>query len=492
MGGSVVPLLEGNPRALADATRAQLEDLYSHYRGMSNELIRRAVIERNRIDILAVMILGYEVQPFHLAMLIYQFAHPDNLQLVYRGAGKSTICTVVKAIHLLLKNPDLRILLASKTTSNAKSFLKEIKNHFEGNQRLADIFGEYYDPRRVSKWDEFEIEVLPRTKPYKEPSIACCGCDATIVSRHVDVIIADDLIDEENSRTRYMREKVRTWYYQTLEPCLEPPDSEVEHRGEYHRLGTRYHYDDLYGHLILNELKEHHQIIPALDEEGRSPWPEKHTPAWFESKKEKSGTIIFNAQYQCDTEAMKGAVFQYDDCQIIDDADIPRSLRIYQGTDLAVSEKETRDNAQFATVMIGLDISDNIYVLDYFLGYLSFPKQTKKALELYDTHDPIRSGVESNAYQKAFYQQVKHEDRNLRFIPIYTDKDKMTRALKLQPLFEGKRVFFRRNMAPLIDQFVLFPGYKLRDGLDAFDLAYRTSRKRKKRRAGRSEEPGLL
>jgi len=483
---------DGDPQALENAGRDELIDIYQHYRSVSNELLRRAIIEHNRIDLLATEILGYEVKPFHLAMLVFQFQHPQSLQLSYRGAGKSTLCTVTKAIHYLLKNPNLRILLASKDIGNDKTFLREIKAQLESNERLVEVFGEQYDPRKVTKWDETEIEILPRTSTAKEPSICCASPDSGLTSRHVDIILTDDLVVEENSRTKAARERVKIWYYQTLLPCLEPPDPEVPHRGEHHRLGTRYHYDELYGHLIKNELKEHHQVIPGLDSEGRSPWPEKHTPEWFEENKRISGVIIFNAQYLCDTEAMKGEIFNYDDCQQIEDSQIPDDLKIFQGNDLAVSEEAKRDNAQYANVTIGEDKAGNIYVLDYYLGHISFPKQIDKGLKMYDEHDPIRAGVESNAYQKAFYQQVKHLDKDRRFVPIHTDKDKMTRALKLTPMFEAKRVFFRKNMQTLIDQFVLFPGYRYRDGLDAFDLADRARRMRRRKRRERETKLGLI
>ena len=487
---SVVSLLD-NRRALEEADRDQLVDMYSHYRMMSNEMIKRAVIERNRIDILATEVLGYEVEPFHMSMIRYQLENPVNLILVYRGAGKSTICTVVKTIHLLLKNPNLRILFASKSTTNSKSFLKEVKSHFESNERFTEIFGEYYDPRLVRKWDESEIEVLPRTSGDKEASVTCVGVDGTIVSKHYDVIISDDLVDEENARTRHMRDKTRIWYYKTLDPCLEPPDPKVPHRGEHHHLGTRYHYDDLWGHLLTKELKSKTLIIPALDENGNSPWPEKHPPSWFEEKKQKAGVIIFNSQFQLNTEAMKGEVFDYDDCQFVEDDQIPKSLKIYMGIDLSVSERDKRDNAQFAIVVIGKDVIDNVYILDCYLDHISFPSQIKKATKFYEKYDPIRAAVEANAYQKAFYQQIKSLDKDYRFVPIHTDKDKMTRALKLTPVFEAKRVFFRRNMESLIDQFVLFPGYPYKDGIDAFDMAHRVSKFRKRRKR-RADEPGVL
>lgn len=463
-------------------------------RELLNEWIRRAVLEHDRVDILAEQVLGLSIQPFHLAMMRWQALHPNSLQLCFRGAGKTTTLTVTRAIFYVIKNRNLRILLASKTKGNAEAFLKEIKGHLETNERLIEIFGEFYDPNKVGKWDNSEIEVLGRTRVAKEATITCAGVDSAIVSRHYDIILADDLIDEENARTKGMREKVRTWYYQTLDPTLEPPDPDVPHRGEYHRVGTRYHYDDLYGHLMENELKGHTQIIPALDEAGRSPWPEKYPPEWFKEKRRNAGTIIFNAQYQCDTEAMKGEVFSYDDCQIVKDADLPSDLKKFIGVDLAIKESETTD--QFAIVCIGIhgSIPKNdfqVYVLDFFAGQLRFSQQTEKVLEFYKRHDPIGGAIEANAYQLAQYQTVKEANPMLRIRPLVTTKDKMTRAWKLSSMFEDKRVFFREGLGPLIDQLVLFPNHRYKDGFDALDLAVAAAKRVGKQRKKR-KEPGLL
>ena len=477
---------------LRRASRPQLIDYHQHCVEVTNEWIRRAVIDRNRIDILATEVLGYEVMPFHLRMMQYQFLHPDNLQLAFRGAGKSTTCTVTKAIHLLLKNPNLRILIASKSLQNAEAFLKSIKKQFESNERLAEIFGPYYDSRKTKKWDNKEIEVLPRNSKEKEASITCVGVEGTIVSKHYDVIIADDLIDEENSRTKHMRDKTKQWYYQTLDPTLDPPDPDVPHRGEFHRLGTRYHYSDLYGHLIENELKNHHHIIKALNEKGQSPWPEKRPPEWFAKKKRKSGLIIFNAQYQCDTEAMKGEIFQYDDCQRIDSAEYPAisGLRVFMGVDLAISENESAD--KFAIAVIGATKDRTAYyTLDYYEGQLRFSQQTKMILRFYRRWDPIVAVIESNQYQLGQIHTLQDTYPGIRVRPKNTDKDKVTRAMKLEPLFEQGRMFFKKNEHDLlVEQLVLFPNYEYKDLFDAFDLAVTGSRM--KRRSSRTSEPGVI
>lgn len=480
-------------RKLATADHSELVDYYVKARSMSNEWIRRQVIDNNRIDILATAVLGLTIKPFHLAMMQYQFRHPDNLQLVFRGAGKSTTCTETKAIHLLIKNPDLRIVIASKTAQNAEGFLRGIKNHLESNERLAEIFGPMYDSRKVAKWDNREIEILGRKKPYKEASITCVGTDGTIVSKHYDVALSDDLVDEENSRTKHMRDKTQTWYYQTLDPTLEPPDPTVLHRGEHHRLGTRYHHQDLYGHLIANELSQHTNIIRALDEKGRSPWPEKYPPAWFIAKRRKSGLIIFNAQYQNDTDAMKGEIFQYDSCQQIPDSEFPDKdeLQVFMGVDLAISEKDAAD--KFAIVVLGTNKARTaFFVLDYFEGQLRFNAQTAKIREFAKKWDPIRIAIEANAYQVAQYHNLKHTDPNIRARPVITETDKITRAWKLSSIFEEGKVFFRQgSQLLLIEHLVLFPNHRYKDLFDAFDLAYRAT-KLSTRRRSRETEPGVI
>jgi len=487
--GEPIPLLPTGDK-LATAGRDALIDYFDHCKSMANEWIYRQVVENQRVDILAA-ILGYSVQPFHLALMKFQIEHPDNLQLCFRGAGKTTTCTVTRAIFMMIRNRDIRILIASKTKGNAEAFLKEIKGHLEENSRLIEIFGAFYDPNLVGKWDNTEIEILGRKRKSKESTITVVGVSGAVVSKHYDAILADDLVDEENARTKYMRDRTKQWYYQTLYPTLEPPELGHLHRGEFHRLGTRYHFDDLWGHLLANELKDDHQIIPALDEKERSPWPEKYRPDWFKKKREISGTIIFNAQYQCDTEAMKGAIFQYDDCQLVDADNVPLNLKKFMGVDLAITESEQND--LFVIVVGGFDSVENCYVLDYFQGHLRFAAQTLAIKRYYKKHDPIRAAIETNSYQAAQYQHLKDEDQSLRLMPCHTEKDKISRAWKLSSRFERKQMFFVKggNMHHLIEALVLFPSHRYKDPFDGLDLMIRASKLRRRRKR-RGREPGLM
>lgn len=478
---------------IAGAERSELVELFKHYRSLGNEWVKRQILDNNRVDILFSYVLGYTLTPLHLAILKYAMTHPDSLQLVFRGAGKSSAGTETLSIFYLLKDPNLRIVLASKTAGNAQGFLKGIKNQFENNDKLREIFGVYYDASKMEKWDEGEIRVLPRTSPAKEASITCVGVGQTIVSKHYDILFGDDLIDEDNSATLHMRDKTSTWYYKTLEPTLEPKSPDVPHRGNRHIYGTRYHYDDQYGRWIEKEYADKHQIIPALNENLQSAWQEKWPVAELLRRKENAGLVVFNSQWQCDTEAMKGEIFQYDDCQMIDWEDVPsrKKLSIYIGIDLAISQKDSAD--KFAIVTIGVCRQGNIYVLDCMTDRLTFKKQTDVILKFAKKWSPLRSAIESNGYQAA-QAEVSEEKATARRIEVNLRKretitDKIARAWKLQPKFESKRMYFVKNRTEMCrEQLVMFPSLKLKDLFDALDHAVWASKRRRRTR----REPGVI
>lgn len=500
-GAEVIPLIRGAAKKLDRLERSDLITAYEQSRTTSNEWLKHQILDNNRIDILATEVLGYKLQPFHLAMQRFQFLHPKSLQLSFRGGGKTTSCTVTKAIHYICKNRNITILLGSESKSNSVGFLTEIKGHLENNERLIEMFGRFYDPNVVPKWADSEIVVVGRTKHPKESTITCIGVDSSITSKHFDVLLTDDLVTDENARTPHMRQRTKTWYYKTYRPLLHPPNDSEEHRGEHHHLGTRQHFDDLYGHLQENELADHTQIIPALDELENSPWPEEYPPDYFREQRRDMGIILFNCQYMCDTESMKGEIFQYDDCHEVKDEEYPAAsdLKVYMGVDLSADEKERKRNARFAIAVIGIRGSipkDDywVYLLDYYDDHLRPTRQAAKVLEFYDKWSPIRTGIESNQYQDTFRVNVKKQRPNMRVVKIETKIDKVTRAWRLAPLFENDRAFFRKGVhAKAIEQLVLFPGGKYKDFFDAYDHAVTAAkRRRKKKRPSDRQEVGLI
>src|SRR3990167_4447001 len=88
--------------------------------------------------------------------------------LVPRNSFKSSVVTTGFSIFSIVNNPNMRILIASETQKNSVKYVREIRDHFEGNGKLKALFG---DMSKSSHWRENEFTVSTRTKPYKEPTV---------------------------------------------------------------------------------------------------------------------------------------------------------------------------------------------------------------------------------------------------------------------------------------------------------------------------------
>lgn len=169
----------------------------------------------------------------------------STLDLAPRGFGKSTVGDVDYCITRILRDPNIRIMIGSKTQTQAEAFLKEVRTHFEQNEDLIRIFGDW-KTSKDNVWNDREFTVNKRSIIKKEATLTALGASGAVISKHFDVIIGDDLVGLENARTEKQRSNLKEWFYSSLFPTLEPD-------GEIHILGTRYNPLDLYEDLIKSK-----------------------------------------------------------------------------------------------------------------------------------------------------------------------------------------------------------------------------------------------
>lgn len=425
------------------------------------------------------------LQPLHASIIHNVSDNQASMDLAPRGHGKSTIGDVDFCITKVLRNPDIRIMIGSKTQTQASAFLKEIRTHFEQNVNLIRIFGDW-KKSRDNVWNDKEFTVNRRTVIKKEATVSALGASGAVVSKHFDIIIGDDLVGFENARTEAQRKVLKEWFYSSLYPTLEPD-------GEIHILGTRYSPMDLYEDLIKskNYKVNVQQAITVKDGQEVSLWESKFSLEKLRSIREEAGLIIFNMQYQNNTELAKGKIFKYKYFKHFEEYEVDYALnrvrvkvldaqgvpfwipvRIYMGADLAISEDETSNNDYFVLTVIGVDKNKNVYVLDYLKERLSFNAQLNAILDYGRNKFPMveRIGVETVQYQKSLAQEI----RRLSLLPvinIQTSKDKVTRAMRRSALFENGKVFFRIGMDDLEECLLLFPEVDHDDLFDGLDFA---------------------
>lgn len=425
------------------------------------------------------------LQPLHASIIHNVSDNQASMDLAPRGHGKSTIGDVDFCITKVLRNPDIRIMIGSKTQTQASAFLKEIRTHFEQNVNLIRIFGDW-KKSRDNVWNDKEFTVNRRTAIKKEATVSALGASGAVISKHFDIIIGDDLVGFENARTEAQRKVLKEWFYSSLYPTLEPD-------GEIHILGTRYSPMDLYEDLIKSKNYKINvqQAITVKDGQEYSLWESKFSLEKLRSIREEAGLIIFNMQYQNNTELAKGKIFKYKYFKHFEEYDIDYDLnrvrvkvldsqgvpywipvRIYMGADLAISEDETSNNDYFVLTVIGVDKNKNVYVLDYLKERLTFNAQLNAILDYGKNKFPMveRIGVETVQYQKSLAQEI----RRLSLLPvvnIQTSKDKVTRAMRRSALFENGKVWFRIGMDDLEECLLLFPEVDHDDLFDGLDFA---------------------
>ena len=395
-------------------------------------------------------VLGYEVTDYQKEW--YRLAQNPRIRkfllLAPRNHAKSTIISVNVPLWLIGNNRNIRIIIVSQVASQAESFLRSIKTTIERDDKYKEVFGELM-PRYPEKWTEREI-IINRDTKEKDPTISTVGTGGAILSKRADVIIVDDLLSKDNTRTVEQRQKVKEWFNDILMPVLDPI------RGRLFIVGTAFNLEDLYHDLIEHDptfdvklrykaiLKESESVelweeyrrkmfnegkIAAddfydehkeeMDDNAKVLWPERWSYKRLFDERLSVGTRSFNLEYQNEAVSDETAVFK--EAWIEKCKDENRRLLfsykpsesdlgpivIAQGIDLAISEEE---RANWNVIMTVAKRNDNKYVvLNRLKGHWS-PSETRQNIRgQAERFKPALILVEDNAYQQALVKDMQDE-----------------------------------------------------------------------------------
>lgn len=105
--------------------------------------------------------------------------------------------------HPFLRGPDTRILLASSSKQNAARFARKIRSYYESDRLWRWLFPELTPeshPTSAGKllWGAEEFTLPGRTVQFGEPYLDTAGVESKATSRHYDLILGDDFVNEDN------------------------------------------------------------------------------------------------------------------------------------------------------------------------------------------------------------------------------------------------------------------------------------------------------
>lgn len=260
-----------------------------------------------------------------------------------RSHGKSISAGRVLVGRTIVTNRNARILLIGKTKGAASKTARLVRRDLEKNPRIArdwqgppgGVEGGPFREKGLSWTDS--LFYVHRTLDARDPTVEAVGCGGSITGGRFDLIILDDPIDDENTRTRARRKRMVEWFYGTVLPLLDTGGRVVV-------IGTRKHADDLYATLeadptfdvvcdkafpdglsaidmarvrwveVLNERTGRRQLVDAVYEPPEGPanddgtpsqgpmprvlWPEKWSISSLLLKLKSMGSVLFLREMQ--------------------------------------------------------------------------------------------------------------------------------------------------------------------------------------------------
>lgn len=414
-----------------------------------------------------------------------------TLNLIPRSHLKTTLWTVAGTLHELvqdwvtlpggrqLRGQNLRFLIVNAKLDNAIDIMRDIKSIITTGDMFKWLFPEYVPDEQWQRgrgrgvWTNERIDLpCSRQAGRKEGNIEVMSVGANLTSKHYDVMIFDDPVNEDNVTTKQYRDRIHRWYRNALQLRNDPISSRVR------LIGTRWHYDDLYGRLIRQEEKRRsdqqdrgEDIKPVYYlyrrkaiEKGTPIWPERFTKDELDRlKTEELGSYVYSCQYDNEPLPEEDAHFKRDHIKFIDELDLPEGLVNFVTVDMA-DEETTRGDFTVITVT-SFDEYGSMYVREIQRGKFSQFRLLEMIHATKKRWDARLVGIETTGFQRNIVRGYKHQaEVEGWFIPwkeINRGKSsKFQRGLGLQPRVERGDFYIVEGIKDaewLIEEMITFP-----------------------------------
>jgi len=421
------------------------------------------------------------------------------LVLAPRDHGK-TEAGISYAVRAICLNRDIRILWICESSGQSEKRMRRVKALLRSEKIVAD-WGS--DPANgctsfeseETPWTQTQVYV-PRKLESVDPTITAIGSGGAVTGAHFDLILADDLESDVNCHTASQRAKTKRWFRATVLPML-------SRGGLIAVIGTRKHFDDLYGDMISDaswaliedpaikrmpksykyqtKIQNGREIICGVEVKGKTEvlWEAERPIEYLLRERRSMGAQLFAREFQHQVQDDSASAFRYEWLQTAMERgkhlsmyQIPpiNRLEIVQGWDFSLVQSVAQAEARDTDYTVGttwardLDTGDH-YLLGIWRKRGLTPAQLKTAvIEEYERFRGRVSqiAVERNAFGEMHYMGLK-KSTDLPIVPHLTTgakkADPWSGVASLSVLFENEKVIIpsakpidQRISEPLINE----------------------------------------
>ncbi len=370
---------------------------------------------------------------------------------------------------LIAGNPNIRILVGSETYKQASAFVG-LSMEIISSPRYKEVFGDHTRGRWYHGkefWSSLRKPPDGKLQFNKEPTLRATGVEQVQTGMHWDLVIPDDIVSQENTKTPEGLEQTRVWLGETL--------AQLDPGCMLFLIGTRHHYADVYG-WILKEPTRRAMFEVSIKKwrdhgTGKLFFPGRLSEAFVMGQKALLTPRQWSAYYEQEPATTDEKLFLPSYFHIIRDQDIPARSWTYLLTDFAFKSLEKNDRT--AMWVVSLDPNRTAYVRDFVVGRWKPSDSVRIALELWNRYlryEMKGIAIEATAHEEllsALFEEIRKETfLSPRIIPITgrSQEIKNIRIEAVEPRFRTGRIYFAQSLKddprkwhPLIDEMTEWP-----------------------------------
>ena len=424
-----------------------------------------------------------------------------------RGWLKTTICSVCYPMWRAISDPNIRILLAQNSSTNACKKLSIIRGQWEGNPLLRALFPELL-PGRSSRWSADSL-CLSRSQSHPESTFEAAGTRTKLTSRHYNIIIEDDTVapdldelgGEALAPTKEDVEQAIGWHKLILPLMVNPKDDESL------VVGTRWYDHDLISHIKENEPQYRVTTRACREDEDGDPcqtgeltYPERFDDGVLRELESGLGPYMFSCLYLNQPIRSEDMLFKPEWIRYYETRPRTGSLTFYTtidpATDPGLAKGKDTDYSVVMTCAKDM-ITGVIYVVEYFREKCNPGEMASAIFDHVVRYRPVVVGYEDIAYQRSLDYWLKElmRQQSIYFIlePVqYGRKSKDVRISALQPLFSSGSILLRSHMKELVSELIKFPLDRHDDLPDCLSMQlqlWRTTKSKAEQKLDLDEDP---
>ncbi len=333
-------------------------------------------------------------------------AHDRLVLMSHVEAGKSQQLSVGRVLWELGRNPNTRVAIVSNTNGQAQKIVRAIAGYIERSEELRQVFPDLRQ-NPAGPWTSTQLTVVRRGQP-KDPSVQAAGVHGSIVGARIDLLILDDILDYENTRTQSQRDDVWDWIHSTLLGRLTDQSRVIV-------VGNVYHRDDFLHRLEKNPVWTTHRF-PVISATGVPSWPDRWNLERISKKRDELGPLEFARQMLCQARDDAESRFRrewIETCltrgrgrgMVNALVTIPGGCAVYTGVDLAIQQHSGADLTVLFTILVYPN--GDREVLNIETGRFAGPEIVQRIQQVHHRYQGIVF-VENNAAQDFILQFTRH------------------------------------------------------------------------------------